>query len=197
MFLKDFTRTATPGSITPVTVPADHRVRPATGLTGGTLIETETGWHMAADLRIGQRVHTLDGGAAMILGLDRRPVRDLPAIRIPGGLAETCCDLILPCDQYLLTDTLRDPHMPDLDLVLIPARAWASQPCVTEIRYTGEIITPLFADEEILWANSGALLHCPAITTGPGRLPLDGFFLPLPEAEARAFLTRRAQLALA
>jgi hypothetical protein len=192
MFLKDFTRSATPDNITPV-LPA----RTVSGLTGGTLVETTSGWCAAADLRIGQRVQTLDGGAALILGLDRRPVRDLRAIHIPGGLADTCCDLILPRDQYLLTDTLRDDTLPDLDLVLIPASAWASQPTVQETRFTGELVTPLFADEEILWANSGALLHCPAITTGPNRLPLEGFFMALPEADARALLSRRGARLLA
>ena len=188
MFLKDFTRTATPGSITPVT-PA----RVLAGLTGDTLVETTTGWCTASELRIGQRVHTLDGGAALILGLDRRPVNDLPCVHIPGGLADTCRDLILPQDQYLLTDTLGDPDLPDVGFVLIPATAWASQPCVTQTRITGELVTPMFADEEIVWANSGALLHCPSIATGPGRLPLNGFFIALPDADARTFLTRRAK----
>ncbi|MFN3846138.1 MAG: hypothetical protein ACK4RZ_10015 [Paracoccaceae bacterium] len=186
MFLKDFTRTATPGAFTAIT-PAPA----ATGLTSDTLVETTQGWCKASDLRIGQRVHTLDGGAAMILGLDRRPVTDLPGVLLPGGLADTCSDLILPRDQYLLTDTLQDPHLPDLDMVLIPATAWASQPCVANVRITSELVTPMFADEEIIWANSGALLHCPSITTGAGRLPLDGFFMALPDADARALLTRR------
>lgn len=187
MFLKDFTRTATPGAFSAVTPSAV-----ATGLTADTLVETTSGWAKAGDLRLGQRVHTLDGGAAIILGLDRRPVRDLPAILVPGGLADTCCDLILPPDQYLLTDLLGDPVLADVDMALVSARAWASQPTVRQTHITGELVTPMFADEEIIWANSGALLHCPPITTGPGRLPLDGFFLALPDADARALLTRRA-----
>lgn len=190
MFLKDFTRTATPGSFTAVQPVA------STGLTGGTLVETTQGWCPVADLRIGARVHTLDGGAAQVLGLDRRPVTDLPGIRIPGGMADSCSDLILPLDQYLLTDTLGDPNLPDADMVLIPATAWISQPCVTPVRITGEIVTPMFADEEIVWANSGALLHCPSVAAGPGRLPVDGFFMALADADARAFLSRRARRAL-
>lgn len=190
MFLKDFTRTATPGSFTAVQPVA------STGLTGSTMVETTAGWCRVADLRIGARVHTLDGGAAVVLGLDRRPVADLPGICIPGGMADSCSDLILPLDQYLLTDTLGDPDLPDADMVLIPATAWISQPCVTPVRITGEIVTPMFADEEIVWANSGVLLHCPSVAAGPGRLPLDGFFTALADADARAFLSRRARRAL-
>jgi hypothetical protein len=188
MFLKDFTRNAL--SATRV-VPA----RAMSGLTADTLVETTSGWLRASELRIGQRVHTWDGGAAVILGLDRQPVTHPDGVLIPGGVADTCCDLILPRDQYLLTGTYGDAALPDADMVLVPATAWASQPWVTRTKITGELTTLMFADEEIIWANSGALLHCPSVMAGPGRLPLDGFFMALPDADACALLTRRAERA--
>lgn len=183
MFLKDFTKNATPASFLRV-LPAAAPV----GLSGATLIETETGWKPAETLRIGTRVHTFDGGLATILGLDRAPVTDSAAILIPGGIAGNCADLILPRGQTILVDTLDDPSLPDAEMVLVPSAAFTGLPGVHETRLTGEVITPMFADEEILWANSGTLLHCPSLA-GPG---FDGgFFQTLPVAQARAFLARR------
>ncbi len=183
MFLKDFTKDATPASflrVLPATAPA--------GLSGATLIETETGWAPAETLRIGTRVHSFDGGLATILGLQRSPVEDMAAVLIPGGIAGNCADLILPRGQHILVDTLDDPALPDADMVLVPAAAFSDLPGVRETRLTGEVITPLFADDEILWANSGTLLHCPSLA-GAG---LDGgFFQCLSIPAARRLLARR------
>ena len=183
MFLKDFTRTATPESILAV-IPA----MPSQGLSASTLVETDCGWHRADSLHIGARVHTLDGGLATILAVSRQPVRDMPAILIPGGIVGNCADLILPRGQQILVDTLGDAALPDADLVLVPAAAFRGLPGVCDTTLTDELILPMFADEEALWANSGTLLHCPAIA-GNG---LDGsFFTELPLSQARAFLARR------
>lgn len=192
MFLKDFTRTATPANVTTVR-PAPK----ATGLSSSCLIDTPQGWMAAKDLRIGMRVHSFDGGAALILGLDRRPVMDQPAIVIGGGVAGNCADLVLPFGQHLLVDTLNDPAYPDAEVLLLPAEAWLGQPGVWTTTLHDELITPLFADEEILWVNSGSLLHCPSVVFGAGLLPDGGFFDRLPLAEARAFLTRRATVLVA
>ena len=187
MFLKDFTRTDTPATLTTVR-PAPK----ATGLSSACLIDTPQGWVAAKDLRIGMRVHSFDGGEALILGLDRRPVTNHHAVVIGGGVAGNCADLMLPLGQHLLVDTLNDPAYPDAEVVLVPAEAWLGQPSVWTTTQNDELVTPLFADEEILWVNSGSLVHCPSVVFGAGLLPEGGFFHRLPLAEARSFLTRRA-----
>ncbi|MCF8484061.1 MAG: Hint domain-containing protein [Rhodobacteraceae bacterium] len=187
MFLKDFTRTAAPASITTI-IPAPAM----TGLSSGCLVDTPKGWVAAADLRIGMRVHSLDGGEVMILGLDRTPVVRQPAVVIGGGVAGNCADLLMPLGQHLLVDTLDDPNFPDAEVVLVPAEAWLGQPGTCEMTMTDELTTPLFADEEILWVNSGTLIHCPSVAFGAGLVPDSPFFDRLSLDAARAFLTRRA-----
>jgi hypothetical protein len=187
MFLKDFTRTATPANVTTI-LPA----LAATGLNSASLIDTPQGWVPAAEVRIGMRVHSFDGGEVMVLGLDRRPVMNHLAIVVGGGVAGNCADLVLPLGQHMLIDTLHDPEHPDAEVLLVPAEAWLGQAGVWTTTITDELITPLFADEEILWVNSGALIHCPPVALGAGLLPDSGFFDRLPLAQARAFLTRRA-----
>ena len=187
MFLQDFTRTAAPASITAI-IPAPAM----TGLSSGCLVDTPTGWVAAADLRIGMRVHSLDGGEVMILGLDRTPVVNQAAVFIGGGVAGNCADLLMPMGQHLLVDTLEDTTYPDAEVVLVPAEAWLGQPGVREITLTDELTTPLFADEEILWINSGTLIHCPSVAFGAGLVPDSPFFDRLSLDAARAFLMRRA-----
>jgi hypothetical protein len=187
MFLKDFTRTASADSLQPV-IPATL----ACGLTADTLIETRAGWQPAARLAIGSRVQSLDGGAALVLGVTQCEVRNLPGILIPGPLADNCADLLLPAQQGLLLDTLQDPALPDADFVLVPALAFLALQGCRQQPINGRLIQPRFAQEEMLWANSGALLSCPALT------PCTAFFDTLPLAAAQDFLRRRAaQLGLA
>jgi hypothetical protein len=168
-----------------------------TGLVAGTLVETATGWQDVSRLRIGDAVHTLDGGLARILGLDRRVLRPEPEtalILIPGGCHDACSDILLMPGQHVLKDTLDDEESHGAPFVLVPAFAMTVDPLITRHFPDApvEVITPLFADEEVVFANSGVLLHCPGLVDGAGRAPVDSFFPRLDPASARTFLTRRA-----
>ncbi len=170
-----------------------------TGLVAGTLVETAMGWQDVATLRIGDQVQTLDGGLSRILGLDRRSLKPEPEtslIRIPGGCHDACSDVLLMPGQHVLKDTLDDESCHGAPFVLVPAFAMTIDPMITRHFPDAdvEVITPLFADEEVIFANSGVLLHCPGIVDGAGKAPLDSFFPRLDSLQARAFLTRRAAL---
>jgi hypothetical protein len=148
-------------------------------------------------LRIGTRVHTLDGGLTRILALDRRtlpPQAECALIHVPGGLHDACSDLMLVPGQHLLIDTLGCDAHGAAPYLLVPALALTSDPLVhrelPDLQI--EVITPLFAEEEVIFANSGVLLHCPSVVDGAGRYPDTSFFPRLDAVSARAFLTRRA-----
>lgn len=191
MFMQDITRNATSFSavetlFAPVT----------TGLVAGTLLETSSGWRPIEALTVGDCVQTLDGGLARVLHLDRRTLRpevETALLMLPGGQYDACSDLLLLPGQHLLIDTLDDEAMQGAPFAMIPAQALAG-PNVR--RHSApkavDIITPLFADEEIVYANTGVLLHCPGITDGAGRYPEDSFFPRLDAVAARAFLARRS-----
>jgi len=95
--------------------------------------------------------------------------------------------------QHVLIDTVQDSdqHAP---YVLVPAIALTCDPVIRHSfpAASVEVITPLFADEEIIFANSGVLLHCPSVVDGAGRYPDDSFFPRLDAATARGFLQRRS-----
>jgi len=194
MFMKDFARTAL--NVTA----AELLTQPVTsGILAGTLVETADGWRGAETLRMGDLVQSFDGGLAKVLAVDRRTLRPEMAqslIAMPGGTLDTCCDLQLLPGQHLLVDTLGCPALPDDAFALIPALALEGRMGCTR-RYglrDVEVITPMFATEEVLWANSGLLIHCPGIAYGAGRRPDSDFFPRLDVPTARALLAHRAAM---
>lgn len=193
MFMKDFTRTVTAFSVAP-----RAKVLPApaalTGLVAGTLLETATGWRGVETLNVGDRVQTLDGGLASILGLHRTQLTEAGhGLLIPGGCLDACSDVFVMPGQHLLLDTIGGDFAGTAPFVLIPASALQDDTIRRCALPQTEVITPLFADEEIVYAQSGLLLHCPGIVDGAGRLPEDSAFPRLEGAEARAFLRHRAR----
>ena len=158
------------------------------------MIDSATGWRAVETLRIGDLVHSFDGGARRVQGLDRNwlaPGEAAGLMLVPGGAFDNCSDLVLPEHQHLLIDTLGDPDLPDAMMVLIPAAALVGFRGVRRVPVARplEVVTPLFADEAI-YANSGALLYCPAMAHGAGRLPQGDDFARLDLASARALLRR-------
>ena len=195
MFMQDITKLKTASTLVAPRAAPVVAAPILGGIVAGTLIEGECGWVAAETLRIGDRVQTLDGGLARIHGLDRRKLHaaaETSLIHVPGGSFDACSDLWLVPGQHLLIDTVGDHTAPYL---LVPAIALT---CDTAIRHSFpdtaiDIITPLFADEEVIFANTGVLIHCPSVIDGAGRYPDASFFPRLDAAMARVFLQRRSQ----
>ena len=193
MFMKDFTRLASNFT------PADLIAAPVTsGMVAGTLVEAATGWVAVETLRLGDRVQSLDGGLVKVLGLDRRvlhPAAEQPLLWVPGGAFGACSDLRLLPGQHLAVET-RDTD--DL-YALIPALALEGRQGVRRLHPTTriDVITPLFAAEEVIWANTGLRIHCPSIATGAGRRPGSDFLPRLDLLAARGELARQDRAAAA
>ena len=167
MFQNDFSRLAA----TPVFAANRPATPVGTGLLASTMIETAKGWQRAASLRLGDCLYTVDGGLAPVLGLDRQwitPQPDLHTVQVPGGTLDNDDDLSLLSGQMILLDTMGDRMLPDAALVLIPATALIGWRGCTRaaLPHKTEVITPLFAAEEIVYANAGTMLRCPGIAEG-------------------------------
>jgi hypothetical protein len=164
------------------------------GLIAGTLVEGVRGWVAVEDLRIGDGVQSYDGGLARVVGLDRDWITTAVGayvLHLPGGALDNCGDLMLLPEQNVLVDTLGDAGLPDDLVVLVPAAALESLFRATRVRIEKslEVITPRFADDEAVFANSGTLLHCPGIRQTAGQ-PASEFFTQLDLAQAQTFLQR-------
>lgn len=193
MFMQDFTR------LTPVEAFPAHPV--TTGLAAGTPIESAQGWCPVETLQPGMRVHTLDGGLRKIAAMDRTwilPSMQASVLHLPGGAFGNCGDVVLLPDQHLMLDLNPDDYaaadLPDALAVLIPAAALEGHGhAVRQLqRKPLEVVTLVFAEEELVWAASGLLLHCPGTTRGAGTLPDGETFPRLTAPVARRLLAARA-----
>ena len=164
------------------------------GLIAGTLVERAAGWTPVEDLRIGDAVHSYDGGLARVVGLDRDWITAATGayvLSLPGGALDNCSDLLLLPGQNVLVDTLGDADFPDELVVLMPVAALEGMLGTTRARIAKpmEVIRPRFADDEAIFVNSGTLLHCPGIRQNDVQ-SASTFFTTLDTAEAAAFFRR-------
>lgn len=139
------------------------------GIAAGTLIETDRGWRSVDELCPGDRIMTFDGGLRELRAVSTRRL-DSPMgqvahmMEVPGGVLDTCSDLSLPADQYVLLDLAAVEASHDSPLALVPAAALEDWNGIRR-KPAGDrslSYTLCFDDEEIVFANTGAMLHCAA-----------------------------------
>ena len=145
------------------------------GLMAGTRVASNLGWRPIEALTVGDKVLTFDNGMQEIADI-RRAVMWLDApqsaeamwpVIVPVGALGNREPLTLLADQGVLieseaaTDAFGDPF------AVVPAAAldgvrgiYRAQPMQRV-----ELIAIYFAQEEVIYAEGGAMLHCPADTS--------------------------------
>ncbi|WP_299653871.1 hypothetical protein [uncultured Tateyamaria sp.] len=178
MFLNHDTAFA---DITPVTKIAAPQI--SATLSAHTLLETERGWASVDALQAGDCVATLDGGFAQITAITT-PRSNTPLVHIPGGVLSTCSDIALPGDAHIALHT--PARWIDAPVVSVPVKALSGWRGVRPTLFNGPDLAQLhFADEEMIYAQSGLLIHA-APATG------ETFFPKLSYGDARAMLALSA-----
>ncbi|MFP4404893.1 Hint domain-containing protein [Rhodosalinus sp.] len=135
------------------------------GLIAGTLVETDRGWRPVEALRPGDEVQTFDGGLQRVLTVQREVVTGAEGglVLIPGGvLGATVPTELLPAQHVLLVHHAIEAAF-DTPAVLVRAGQLVGLGGITRrpARARLRAIRPGLAEEEILWANDGLLLHAP------------------------------------
>ncbi len=168
----------------PPVPPLPRRHEPS-AFRSGTLLETPSGWRPVETLTAGDRVATLDGGFAELTGVRRHRIApgSARASHVPAGSLNTCSDMILTAGQHV---ALIEPECETLfqaPRVLAPAAALCGFRGITSVAGYSDIeATQLtFENEEIVYAQTGALIHVPAQGGDP-------FFRILGYGETRALL---------
>lgn len=140
--------------------------RQAAGLTSGSLVETAVGWRAVETLVPGDQVHTFDGGLRGIRRIERRglPLGPKALVRVPGGVLNACADLLLPRDQVVLLQTPEAAAVLGNPLTLVPAAALVGHRGIgwKVARLPAALFRLVFDEEEVVFVNSGVLIHCPA-----------------------------------
>lgn len=164
---------------------------PAAGIVAGTLVETAEGWRPVETLAPGMRVQTWDGGLQPLQRVVRhRLAPAAPLLRVAGGTLSTCSDLWLLPRQHVMVETGAAAERLDCDMALVPAGALDGLDGVRleRPRRGLDVLGLAFDAEEIVYANTGALLHCPAAGVPVVAAPMSDFFTVLDAEAARAML---------
>ena len=155
-------------------------------LKDGTMLETPTGWKPVETLQKGDQVYTLDGGFTELTGIRTHSLGagTTRMVHIPAGSLNNCSDLVLTAGQQVALIEPECETLFDAPCVLVPAAAMAGFRGIRPLTGFGETTaTELsFATEEIVYAQTGALLHVSSGETDP-------FFRTLNYGESRALLS--------
>lgn len=159
----------------------DH-VEPA-HLISGIRLETEIGWMKAEDIVPGMSVQTLDGGLRRVLDVEL--IRFSSGITghytdgltlIPGGVLSNCEPFYVLPQQELL---LRSPVVEDItgqDAALVRAEFLEGFGGIARVLPADDLslVVLSFSEDEIVWANTGALIQCAGLLAGRSYLSRPG-----------------------
>ncbi|MCI2399181.1 Hint domain-containing protein [Aliiroseovarius subalbicans] len=160
------------------------------GLVAGTRVEAASGWRPVESLMRGDAVYTLDGGLRQIIDVQREDMTPTQSLLVPGGALDNCAEMVLMPGQHVMLEADIAEEAFGSPLVLLPALALEGYRGIT--RQQGqervEIVTLGFDDEEIVYGNTGALLHCPATGQMQAQSTTSKFFTVLGMEQARALM---------
>ncbi|MBK0326832.1 Hint domain-containing protein [Rhodobacteraceae bacterium F11138] len=176
-------------------VPADTAAKPqalpmperrdVSTFKAGTMLETPSGWKTVETLAVGDQVYTLDGGFAELTRIRKHRVTAgaARAIHVPAGSLNNCSDMMLTTGQHVALLEAECETLFQAPCVLAPASALCGFRGITSVSGYSDIETTelTFANEEIVYAQTGALIHVPSGVTKP-------FFRTLGYGETRALL---------
>lgn len=144
------------------------------GIVAGTKVASRMGWRPVEAIAAGDEVLTFDGGLQAVVAVERRtvvsdacntPEEDWPLFVPAGALGNREEMLMLPGQTVLIESDAAEEAFGD-PFALIPAVALDGFRGITRIVPEArlEIVTLHFAQDEIVFANVGALFHCPRTT---------------------------------
>ncbi|WP_204113797.1 Hint domain-containing protein [Shimia biformata] len=139
------------------------------GLVEGTLVATDHGWVPIETVEAGERILTFDGGMQQCVAMIRDQIWSGPScpdelwpLRVKRDTIGNRHDmLVMPAQGVLIesdtvTDAFGDPF------AVIPGAALEVLQGVTrqEPRASVELFMPVFGEDQMVFADNGALLFC-------------------------------------
>lgn len=154
-----------------------------TGLMAGTRVASNLGWRAVEALTVGDSVLTFDNGMQQITEVRRTVMwTDAPdtaaalwPVIVPAGALENRTELTLLADQGVLVECDAAQDIYGDPFAVIPAQSLVGVRSITRAapQQQIELIVISFAEEQVIYAEGGALLHCPVAKMALDHL-LDG-----------------------
>ncbi|CUJ99819.1 Hint domain-containing protein [Shimia thalassica] len=142
------------------------------GLVEGTLVATKNGWIPVEDVRIGTRLLTFDGGLQKVKSIVRNEIwsgtgpcpETLWPLLVEAGTIGNGEDLVLMPHQGVLIESDEISDQWGDPFAVIPATSLEILEGVErgEPEGTVEVFLPVFAEDQMVYADHGALLFCQA-----------------------------------
>lgn len=142
------------------------------GLVAGTKVATTIGWRVIEAVAVGDEVLTFDGGMQTVTGVRRDIVwtggaSSDPAtwpLHVPAGTLGNRADMVLMPQQAVMVESDTAERLFGDPFAMIPALALEGYRGITRMAPDArmQIVTLVFAQDEVVFANIGALFHCPA-----------------------------------
>jgi len=178
---------------------AGGAAQPPVGLLPGALVETPDGWRPVGALVPGDRIATYDGGFCPLVSVGRHalhPQAEHRSVHVPGGALDNCAPLDLMPGQAVLIAAPVVEEVLSAAAVLVPATALIGFHGITarHIDRPEARIVLRFDGEEVVYAQSGTLVHC-----APEGMPAGAGFFDLldgPRAAAMLALIAEGEAAL-
>ena len=140
------------------------------GLVSGTKVATKAGWTFVENVQVGQQVLTFDGGLQTVVALTRHvliantnDIASYPMTVPAGALGNIEKMTILPNQPVMIESDLAEEMTGD-PFALVPATSLIGVRGIVQERPAShiEVIQLHFAQDEIVFANIGALFLCRA-----------------------------------
>ncbi len=140
------------------------------GLIAGTKVATRAGWAKVETIKAGQQVLTFDGGLQTVIAVtrhvlmaDNRNIASWPLFVPAGALGNREDMTILPHQSVMIESDTAESLIGD-PFAVIPGAALNGLRAISQSRPTDwvEVIQIHFAQDEIVFANIGALFLCRA-----------------------------------
>ncbi len=161
------------------------------GFASTARIATEYGWRQACDIKIGDRVFTFDNGLQVVKSVSRGThfvaSDSMPDFTSPlhvpmHALGNEEPMILLPEQVVMLESDVAEDLIGD-PFALIPAKLLVGFRGIERFRslHPVEMVTLHFEDDEVIYADGGALMLSPAAAEGIAMMDVfDGTALPAP-----------------
>jgi len=142
----------------------------AAGLMAGTQIATQIGWRDVAAVAVGDQVMTFDGGMQAVAAVTRQMLttdgemarEEEWLVFVPAGALGNRNDMTLLPQQAVMIEADAAEEAFGDPFAMIPASALVGFRQITRVPPADqiEIVTLVFAQDQVIFAQGGALLFC-------------------------------------
>lgn len=142
------------------------------GIISGTRVASNLGWRAVEALAPGDKVLTFDNGMQTLVEVRREVIwvdaMSIPknhwSVLIPAGAMNNRVDLVMMPEQGVIVESDVADEATGDPFAVIDAQDLVGLRGIRRVEPSAymEVVTLIFAEEQVIYAEGGTLVHCPA-----------------------------------